>query len=311
MNLIYTVLFGQGDTLKEIPNLDKNWDRIALVDNPHINSETWSCWNVGTLKNTKYASREYKILPRFREDYDTIVYIDATYQVKNKDLNEFVKDKREGVWMTAHPQRQCLYQEAETVKAKSLDSAWRIDNQIARYREDGYPDNNGLYRGGVIIRNKGTERFFENWWNEVLHGSWRDQISAPYAAWKTGTKINPIPHGQVEEYFGARLHSPRNLTNPPVRSETSLEACEATGAQTLTPTLLENRKLVEDYKKVWLQVGQVEGAGEAIEKYPLVHAIFKDKDNFVFQGWLFDYLPYMNEFYNHIKFYNGTYVLWQ
>ncbi|MDE7250890.1 MAG: hypothetical protein K2N82_13635, partial [Lachnospiraceae bacterium] len=62
-----------------------------------------------------------------------------------------------------------------------------MDVQIERYRNAGYPEHNGLIDSGILVRELKNERVIkvmETWWQEVLHGSKRDQLSFNYACWK-------------------------------------------------------------------------------------------------------------------------------
>ena len=52
-----------------------------------------------------------------------------------------------------------------------------------------YPKNNGLWANGVLIRKHNDPdiiKMNEMWWQEIQNGSRRDQLSAPYVAWKCG-----------------------------------------------------------------------------------------------------------------------------
>jgi hypothetical protein len=70
-----------------------------------------------------------------------------------------------------------------------------IHRQVFRYTQEGYPANNGLAECTVLLRRntKRLQEFNALWWNEILGGSIRDQISFPYAVWKTGIKVKYIP----------------------------------------------------------------------------------------------------------------------
>lgn len=62
-----------------------------------------------------------------------------------------------------------------------------MDAQMERYRNEGYPEHNGLIDSGILVRelkNQKVINLMETWWQEVLHGSKRDQLSFNYACWK-------------------------------------------------------------------------------------------------------------------------------
>jgi hypothetical protein len=82
-----------------------------------------------------------------------------------------------------HPYgRDCLYQEAEECIKLGLDYPEIIKEQTDRYKKEGYPEHNGLWQTGVLLRRHTPEVISLNnkWWAEICRGSMRDQISFPY-----------------------------------------------------------------------------------------------------------------------------------
>ena len=81
-----------------------------------------------------------------------------------------------------HPQRDCVYLEAQACKYLKKDTSQFIDPQIQRYRAEGYPTHNGMVATGVLAR-KHTPRVLEfcnAWWQELDKSSHRDQLSFNY-----------------------------------------------------------------------------------------------------------------------------------
>src|SRR5688500_4216711 len=211
--LIYTTICGDVDDLKEPLKTTPGWDYLCLTDNPNLTSKTW---DIEVVKggDPKKLSRYLKIKNHFPE-YDLSCFIDATFQIKQHSLDKFALSKREGIWLNSHPQRQCLYEEAEIVKSKGLDDPNLIDKQIEKYRAEGYPEQNGLFRCGIMVRNPKDSKITEMcdlWWDEVERGSWRDQISFPYACWRAGVTPNPILHGITQIYLKQSLHKANPTT---------------------------------------------------------------------------------------------------
>lgn len=119
-----------------------------------------------------------------------------------------------------HPgEHDCLYREAGICKQFGLDDPKVIDKQVQRYRQAGYPEKFGLAECTVLLRRhtKKVAKFNELWWEEIKHGSKRDQLSFNYVVWKVGLKCNYFP-GQVQDdpkdprkngnpYFGWSKHN--------------------------------------------------------------------------------------------------------
>lgn len=204
--IAYTCIFGDSDPLKEPLKTTPGWTFVCYTDNPSLTSKTWDIELVGS-GDPKKMSRYVKCLNHFKE-YDISVYIDATFQIR-RTIDLFALNKRNGIWLNSHPQRRCVYEEAQIVIEKNLDSPETVLNQINRYRQEGLPEQNGLYRCGIMVRNPKDDRVTELcdlWWQEIEQGSWRDQISFPYACWRTGVQPNTILHGITTNYFKQHLH---------------------------------------------------------------------------------------------------------
>jgi hypothetical protein len=66
---------------------------------------------------------------------------------------------------------------------------------IRKYRQQGYPEHNGLVEDNFLMRRHNEPemiRFAEEWWKNVLEFSRRDQLSFNYVAWKLGTDFEII-----------------------------------------------------------------------------------------------------------------------
>jgi hypothetical protein len=109
-----------------------------------------------------------------------------------------------------HPDRNCIYEEAEVCIARGKDSPERIWCQVERYKSRGYPSGSGLYETACVVRRRCEEvsRLNECWLQELHWGSCRDQVSLPYAIWKVGFQWIGILPGKRDEspFFAFRPH---------------------------------------------------------------------------------------------------------
>ena len=80
-----------------------------------------------------------------------------------------------------------------------------IKKQIENYDLLGYPRNNGLITGMVILRRHNERdciQVMEDWWTEIKYNSKRDQLSFNYVAWKNNLKFNYMDgDSRNNEYF--------------------------------------------------------------------------------------------------------------
>ena len=189
--VIYTVVEGGYDTLKDPEIIEKNTDYICFTDDRNIKSGVWDVKYIDPPVDKNFAKdiRKYKILShRYFNNYTVSVWIDATYRIK-RDIREFIsKYSRESAFLCfPHADRMCIYEEC--AEAISLMKASPVDliKQCADYINDGFPALNGLYYGGILIRDPRDEKLsecMEQWWIQINKYSLRDQISLPYVLWK-------------------------------------------------------------------------------------------------------------------------------
>ena len=203
--VVYTSVFGNYDDVVE-PKLPEGWD--------------WKCFSeqnsLPIYEDNMRNAKRYKILPhRFLKEYEISIYIDGNYIIK-RDVNELVDrylNDANAVFhnhnsQPAYDKRNCIYDEARTILMfgeKNMkitpergmknykDNPEIIVNQMKRYTNDNYPEQNGLITGGVILRRhneKDCIKVMEDWWKEIRYGSKRDQLSFNYVAWKNKFKFN-------------------------------------------------------------------------------------------------------------------------
>jgi len=214
--VIYTSIFGSEYYLHE-PSVKLNgWDYICFTDNPDYKSDTWDVRIIPKIYDGARDSKKPKILPhRYLQDYDISIWIDGDVKITSDVdilVDKHLKDKDYavlnhefcGISTTGNLNvRKCIYEEAKFIKwlgdnhprKHYKDNLDIINNQVDRYRREGYPENNGQARNTVIFRrhhNQNIIKTMEDWWTEVKYGSKRDQLSFPYVAWKNQLDFNFI-----------------------------------------------------------------------------------------------------------------------
>ena len=214
--VIYTSIFGYEYYLHEPSVKLDGWDYICFTDNPDYKSDTWDVRIIPKIYDGARDSKKPKILPhRYLQDYDISIWIDGDVKVTSDVdvlVNKYLKDKDYavlnhefcGISTTGNLNvRKCIYEEAKFIKwlgdnhprKHYKDNLDIINNQVDRYRKEGYPENNGQARNTIILRRHNNERIIktmEDWWVEVKYNSKRDQLSFPYVAWKNKLDFNFI-----------------------------------------------------------------------------------------------------------------------
>ena len=160
-------------------------------------------------------AKRFKVLPhRYLQDYEYSIFIDGNMKVVgNIDelIDKYLSDANVAFYShnnNSLDARNCAYEEAKTIfslgernmKATPergmlnyKDNPKIIKKQIDRYVDEGFPPNNGLITGMVILRRHNESdciKAMEDWWTEIKYGSKRDQLSFNYVAWKNNLKFN-------------------------------------------------------------------------------------------------------------------------
>ena len=126
-------------------------------------------------------------------NYEYSVYVDCKRPVKvNFDCLLSCLEKESDLLTRPHKKRSCIYDEGLFCIKKRKGSKDVILKQLDSYKSQGYPKGNGLHASGLLLRRHTEEikKFNTLWWLQVMEYSHRDQISLPYVAWKTDTKIS-------------------------------------------------------------------------------------------------------------------------
>ena len=201
--IIYTSVFGGYDNVVEQGS--DGWDWKCFSEDTHI----------PIYEDNNRNAKRFKVLPhRYLKDYEYSVFIDGNMSVRG-DLNELVDRylKDSNVAFFSHSNnhldgRNCPYDEARTIfqlgdknmKATPdrgmlnyKDNPFVIEKQMNRYIDEGFPKNNGLITGMVILRRHNEAdciQTMEDWWTEIKYNSKRDQLSFNYSAWKNNLNFN-------------------------------------------------------------------------------------------------------------------------
>jgi hypothetical protein len=165
------------------------------------------------------SARQCKILSHLYIKDEWSLWTDADIELLKSPEEILKKYKHLGDIVTFHHrERDCVYDEAIAVKLGKRDLNFKIiDEQIAFYKSEGYPEHNGLFETGCLLRHHTPEviAFNNYWWSINCRYSKRDQLGAPYVAWKTGIKVGFF-EGTVSSNseFYIHGHQPNPDLNP-------------------------------------------------------------------------------------------------
>ncbi len=216
MNLvIYTAIFGDFDILRKPKVINKNIKYVCFTDRK-IKCHPWEINIVQTeFSDHRRENRKYKILShKYLDDFQYSIYLDGRFIIM-KDLSKYIEKwlGDNDIALLEHPKKRAgIYKEAEACIRGKKDNIDLIKKQMNKYRNEGYPENNGLTVNGFLIRRhtKQIEKFNEMWWNEVKNFSVRDQLSFCYVMHKLHIKYSlipiPNPYNGHSEYLKITYH---------------------------------------------------------------------------------------------------------
>src|SRR3989344_3234574 len=211
--VIYTAIFGDYDTLRDPAFIPPGCDFVCFTDRPQKSK----VWQMRVMEppvpgDLTRSNRRFKMLPHeYFPNYEYSIYIDGSFLVRG-DINELIEKYLSSANLAAfaHPERDCLYDEAENAIRSGKDDPEIVRAQMAHYRAEGNPAHSGLIGSGVLVRRHRAPEVIaamKLWWHEESTQSKRDQLSFNYAAWKTGLPFVYIP-GNLKDnpYFHCRRH---------------------------------------------------------------------------------------------------------
>lgn len=200
--VVYTAITGDYDHPVNHMQQEIDVDYLYFTDGDSRPDQDW--WRVVKLPDmlrldNRRRAKLPKVYPHFFSeltDYKYSVWIDGDMEIlKPNFVQEFLSYLKNGMVISPHfDGRDCAYGEATIRPAKYQNEP--IDEQIAYYKRDGFPENFGLYECGVMARDMDNQEVKElglAWMNHNLLFSYQDQISLPYCLWKTGYKPDKLP----------------------------------------------------------------------------------------------------------------------
>lgn len=160
-----------------------------------VEGDSWEVVHIDEEVNQRLKSKEVKAnIHTFAPNSDYWLWIDNNCQLQ-VDPHEFISYLNGcDVVVMPHPERGDIIEEGNTLLKWQPRLSDGIQEAINQYYSEGYVPTN-LFETKVLMR-RNTEKVIEfnsTWWEQIQKFSIRDQISFPYASWKTRTFINTFP----------------------------------------------------------------------------------------------------------------------
>lgn len=202
--VIYTCITGEYDDACAHVYVDDTWDYVMFTDNQYLlGMPQYMHWQIRPLQFDKLTNvknaRWHKInANKLFPEYEISLWIDGNIVIMKpaffERINRFVKSGT-SIAIPTHPERTCIYDEAEKIKELKIDNKNTINQEMRRLRLSGYPRGNGLNETCIILRrhnDKKIVRLQRAWWKMVHNYSKRDQLSYNWVAWRHRVYTTPM-----------------------------------------------------------------------------------------------------------------------
>ncbi len=215
---VYTTIFGNYDQLKSLPTQTIEADYFCITDLENeitthcanLPGEQWRMIPVAYPNNElspRMRAKYFKMFPwevATLAGYETVIYIDSSIKVTSDQFVRFCVDSCvNDMALYAHPQRDCIYEEAKASLSLIKYRSQGLTHQISRYHEL-YPPNAGLWACGIMVRKIHSpiiRALMKNWWWENVKWTFQDQISFPVVCKMMNYQPDTIPGNQYKNSF--------------------------------------------------------------------------------------------------------------
>ncbi|MEA2839179.1 MAG: hypothetical protein QOF41_509 [Methylobacteriaceae bacterium] len=219
--MVYTCLFGHSEIFNDYRFDDEEVDFICFTDDRELKSSNWHiCFAENKLLDPARLSKSFKHLPhRCLPEYDQSLYIDNTVRLVRPPSTIFslLEETQRSLFMFRHPDRDCVYDEAEVVSSLRFDDPNRVSAQMRFYESLGYPSHNGLNKTFFLLRDHGDgelRKVNEAWHSQVLCHSKRDQLSWNVCAWMYNFQFSSASIDLENNHFLRWPVVPKNVRLP-------------------------------------------------------------------------------------------------
>jgi len=215
--VVYTAIFGDIDRLWSVYPLASKVEHVLFTDRPRREVGLWTDEQPATIRaktqglgvpptweqrmvepeqGLRRTARHYKALPHRYLDADVWIWVDGNVRLladPREIVERYLGDADLAIFK--HPDRVCLFEEAEFCAKVGKDSPKVLDKQTKVYQAEGMPRKWGLPETRCVIRrNVSRVRLLNDaWWAELNSFSVRDQVSLPFVCWKLGIRWREIP----------------------------------------------------------------------------------------------------------------------
>ncbi|QPV63206.1 DUF616 domain-containing protein [Halosimplex litoreum] len=213
--VVYKAIFDDYDILTDPEVTSNNIKYVCFTDDEKLESVVWDirvlkdATTSPNIHNRRLKMKPHELFPEF--EYS--VYLDGNIHIVGNIETLIKRTMTDGpLAAPSHPSRESVAEEARKCIDAGLAPKNRVNEQLKRYRQLGFPDEEGLTENSVLIREHNDSdvvSVMEDWWQELGTETERDQLSLQYTLWKNDVECTRLPvDARWSSHFRRYPHTP-------------------------------------------------------------------------------------------------------
>lgn len=197
---IYTAATKDFSVIHDPSIVSEYCDYICFTDQSALESSIWQTrpFPENGLDSHR-KEKQIKVLSHLLlPEYAYTIWIDNTVEMVSSmdDLIEETLFRGDfDMYAFTHPQNDSVYTEAESLMKFNIDRKETVTFQMNQYKEQLYPEHNGLSDTSILLRNNHSPQLnsiMNQWWEEIATYSFIDQLSFDYITWKNECTVGVL-----------------------------------------------------------------------------------------------------------------------
>lgn len=191
--VVYSCLLGD-EKIYQPNDIETKVEYLCFTDNKDMWGKKQGAWKFVELNNpdklpddmirTKYRILAHEMLP----DYDYSIWVERSFAITG-ELQHFCEVYGNGNSFLgfSQPTEDCIYRDISYTHMGTDERNIEMRKMMYRYKQEGYPEHNGLIDSRIMIRNHNDpmmRRVMEDWWLETEKYNEIETNCFNYVAWK-------------------------------------------------------------------------------------------------------------------------------
>lgn len=198
---VYTCVTGSYDTIREPLAVENECDYYIISDNGSAGGDIYEWIDVDLAVPDKNMSNKDKnrycklhphlLFPKYRYT----IYLDGSIQILRPISHYIERIGKCGLALHDHRASDCVYSEGIFLTWLGVAQKDEIVREASRFMEEGLPKHFGLRECSMIVTDTANPiipELYENWYENYLHGSKRDQQALVYTLWEMGFDVDDV-----------------------------------------------------------------------------------------------------------------------